>query len=185
MYRDASAHNQAFVVSETKGRWGKAIKVPGSGALNVGGDAHVDSVSCASAGNCAAGGAYPNSPGHYQAFVVSEKSGRWGKAIKVPGSGALNAGGSADVSSVSCTSAGNCAAGGFYEDGSSNAQVFVVIEKGGRWGKAIEVPGSGALNAGESAGLYSVSCASAGNCAAGGYYHDGSGHGQAFVVRRA
>ena len=184
-YKDGSGHGQAFVVSEKKGRWGRAIEVPGSGVLNAGGDASVNSVSCASAGNCSAGGAYPDSHGHYQAFVVSEKNGRWGKAIKVPGSGALNAGGYASVDSVSCASAGLCAAGGFYEDGSSNAQAFVASEKSRRWGKATEVPGSGALNAGESAAVDSVSCGSVRDCAAGGYYHDGSGHGHAFVVRRA
>src|SRR5216683_2611505 len=40
------------------GGWGRAMEVPGSGALNKGGDAVVISVSCASAGNCAAGGFY-------------------------------------------------------------------------------------------------------------------------------
>jgi len=40
--------------------------------------------------------------------------------------GALNAGGSSGVSSVSCGSAGNCAAGGLDEDGSRDDQGFVV-----------------------------------------------------------
>jgi len=56
----------------------------------------------------------------------------------------------------------------------------------GIWRKAIEVPGSGALNQGQPgfavAVVVSVSCASAGNCAAGGIYTDGSGKSQAFVV---
>ncbi len=181
-YLDGSGHQQAFVVSEKNGRWGKAIEVPGSGALNAGGDASVASMSCASAASCAAGGAYPDGSGHYQAFVVSEKNGRWGKAIEVPGSGALNAGGSASLNSVSCGSAGSCAAGGYYRDGSGHQQAFVVSEKKGRWGRAIKVPGSGALNAGGFADVSSLSCGSAAGCAAGGGYTDGSGHEQAFVV---
>jgi hypothetical protein len=44
------------------------------------------------------------------------------------------------------------------------------------------VPGLGTLNKGRNASVTSVSCASAGNCAAGGTYHDGSGNQQAFVV---
>jgi hypothetical protein len=51
---------------------GNAIEVPGLGALNAGGDAIVNSVSCAAAGNCAAGGSYKDGSGHIQAFVVSQ-----------------------------------------------------------------------------------------------------------------
>jgi len=74
------------VAVERHGRWRKAIEVPGLGALNKGGLASVSSVSCASAGNCAAGGNY-GAPGHQQGFVVSQRHGRWGKAIEVPGLG--------------------------------------------------------------------------------------------------
>jgi len=181
-YTGRFPRTQAFVVSETNGTWAKARRVPGSGALNAGGDASVGSVSCATAGNCSAGGTYADGSGHQQAFVVSERNGTWGKAIEVPGSGTLNKGGNAVVFSVSCASAGNCAAGGSYTDGSRHGQVFVVGQKNGTWGKAIEVPGSGTLNKGGSAVAFSVSCASAGNCAAGGFYTDGSDHRQAFVV---
>jgi hypothetical protein len=174
---------EAFVVSEVNGRWGKAIEVPGTAAVNKSGWAEVDAVSCGSAGNCAAGGFYRDSSFRQQLFVVSEVRGRWGSAIEVPGSAALNQGGSliADVDSVSCASAGNCAAGGLY-GGKGGNQAFVVSEVNGRWGKAIEVPGTAALNKNGFAEVTSVSCASAGNCAAGGSYTDGAIHGQAFVV---
>jgi hypothetical protein len=185
IYEDGSSLAQAFVVSERNGRWGRAREVPGSGALNAGGDAQVNSVSCTSAGNCAAGGVYEDGSSLAQAFVVSERNGRWGHALEVPGSETLNAGGLAQVKSVSCISAGNCAAGGLYTDGSSLSQAFVVSEQNGHWGQAIEVPGSGALNAGGSATVASVSCSPAGPCAAGGFYEDGSGAAQGFVVSRS
>jgi hypothetical protein len=54
------------------GRWGTAKEVPGTATLNTGGDAQIDSVSCASAGNCSAGGYYTDSTGHGQSFVVSQ-----------------------------------------------------------------------------------------------------------------
>ena len=54
------------------GTWRTAIEVPGSGALNAGGSARVESVSCASAGNCAAGGTYTDGFGRIEAFVVSQ-----------------------------------------------------------------------------------------------------------------
>ena len=63
---------QAFVVSKTNGTWGNAIEVPGLGTLNTRGNARVESVSCGSAGNCAAGGFYTDYFGYIQAFVVSQ-----------------------------------------------------------------------------------------------------------------
>jgi hypothetical protein len=47
-----------------------------------------------------------------------------------------------------------------------------------------EVPGTAALNRGGSAWVSSVSCASAGNCSAGGSSRDGFGS-QAFVVNQS
>jgi hypothetical protein len=102
--------------------------VPGTAALNQGGNAQLNSVSCASAGNCSAGGYYSDSSSAFQAFVVSDVSGTWHTAIEVPGTAALNQTGAAGVSSVSCASAGNCGAGGSYQDGSSHGQAFVVSE---------------------------------------------------------
>jgi hypothetical protein len=182
-YAAALAIVQAFVVSEQNGTWHTAIEVPGSGALNVDGSAEVRSVSCASAGNCTAAGGYQDGSNRYQVFVVSETNGTWGTAIEVPGLDTLNAGGDAAVFSMSCASAGNCATGGFYTDGSGHTQAFVASQVNGTWRSAIEVPGSGTLNAGGDAAVDSVSCASAGNCVAGGGYFADAYHKQAFVVR--
>ena len=168
----APSNGQAFVVSETNGTWGTAMEVPGTAALNTGGSAEILSVSCASAGNCSAGGNYDRRlrRSSMQAFVVSETNGTWGTAQEVPGTAALNTGGAAEIASVSCASAGNCSAGGDYLDSSGNQQAFVVNETNGTWGTAEEVPGTAALNTGGIAQIRSVSCASAGNCSAGGNY---------------
>ena len=177
-YPVADGHSQGFLAVERNGRWNRAIKVPGLGALNKGTSASVVSVSCASAGSCAAGGAYRDGHGHARGFVVSERRGRWGTAIEVPGLAALSEGGNAFVASVSCAPAGYCAAGGPYAD-----QGFVAVERHGVWGTAIEVPGLGTLNTGLDAEVNSVSCASAGNCAAGGDYLSASANGfQGFVA---
>jgi len=180
-YTDSSG-SQAFVVSQVSGTWGKAKEVPGTAALNTGRTAAINSVSCASAGNCSAGGSYLDSSGHAQAFVVSQVNGTWSTAREVPGTATLNTGNDA-INSVSCGSAGNCSAGGYYRDSSGNRQAFVVNEVNGTWRKANEV--AAALNQGggrAGALVLSVSCASAGNCSAGGGYTDSSGRSQAFVV---
>ncbi len=180
-YRTRSGDRQGFLVSEHKGAWGHAIEVPGLGALNRRGNAGVISVSCATAGNCAAGGTYADSHGHRQGFLVSEQNGIWGQAIEVPGLGALNKGAKAGVISVSCPSPGHCAAAGYYKDGEGHRQASIDVEQNGRWSKAFEVPGLEALNAGD-ASVGSMSCASAGNCAIGGYYSDHQHRRQGFLV---
>jgi hypothetical protein len=185
-YLDGGGVTRVFVVSQVKGEWGKAIEVPDPAASPLGGGAEASSVSCSSAGHCAAAGYYSDGSGHDQAFVVGQVNGTWGQMIEVPGTATLNAGGNAAVNAVSCSSAGNCSAAGFYSDGSglvqSYFQAFVVGQVNGTWGQAIEVPGTATLNAGRHAAVTSVSCSSAGNCAAAGYYTDGSGDRQAFVV---
>jgi hypothetical protein len=170
---------QGFVASEKNGRWGTAIEVPGLGALNKDGYAEVNDLSCASAGNCAAGGDYM-AGGLEQAFVVDERDGRWDRAIEVSGFGRHGA----EVLTVSCPSPGNCGAGGDYTTNSVGRQAFVVSERNGRWGQELEVPGLAALNKGAAAYVFSVSCVSAGNCTAGGTYsyNEDSGASLGFLV---
>jgi hypothetical protein len=171
---DASVLRPAAVGSaqSSGGTWGTAIEVPGTAGLN-GGSAGTEAMSCPTAGNCSAGGSYliPDFVRATQAFVVGETDGKWGTAIEVPGIGALNKGMGASVYSVSCSSPGNCSAGGDYLDASGHQQAFLVTETGGTWGTAFEVRGTATLNAGGYASIDSVSCAgAAGNCGAGGYY---------------
>jgi len=174
-----------FVVSETNGTWGTAGEVPGSGALNGGGLGFADSVSCTAAGSCAVGGDYSVGP-RMHPFVVSETNGTWGTAGEVLGSDTFNLGEFGSGTLVSCGSAGNCAAGVTYTaDVTGNQQAFVVSETNGTWGTAIDVPGLAALDARKNASVTSVSCRSAGSCAAGGTYTDASGHTQAFVVNQS
>ena len=182
-YIDSSGNQQAFVVSQVNGTWGTAKEVPGTAALNQGGTAAVTSVSCASAGDCSAGGYYDDSSGVVQMLVVSQVNGIWGTAREIPGTGALNQTNRVVQNVfVSCASAGNCSVGGVYQDSSGDVQAFVVSQADGTWGSAEEIPGTAALNAGGAAYVNAVSCASAGNCDAGGNYTDSSGNQQAFVV---
>jgi hypothetical protein len=163
------------------GAWGTAQEVPGTAALNKG-QAGLDSVACAAAGSCSAGGVYTDSSNHGQVFVVNETGGTWGTAKEVPGTAALNKDGNARINSVGCGSAGSCSAGGQYTDSSGHIQAFVVGETSGSWGTAKEVPGTAALNKGGDAAINSLSCAAAASCSAGGQYTDSSGHIQAFVA---
>ncbi len=181
-YTDLAKNTQAFVVNETNGMWGTAIEVPGYAALNSGGtNSQLYALSCSSPGNCAAGGAYQDTSTHLQSFVVNETNGTWGTAIEVPGTAALNADGGAIMTSIACSSTGNCAGAGVYADSSANIQTYVVNETNGTWGTAVEMPGLAALNSGGYGLPVQISCSSAGNCGVGGSYTDSSNNTQAFV----
>ena len=164
---------QGFVATQTNGTWNAAVAVPGLAALNTGNDALVNSVSCSSNGNCSIGGYYTDGSG-YQGFAASQTNGTWNAAIPVPGLAALNTGNFAAVESVSCSSNGNCAIGGYYMVG-SGSQGFVATQTNGTWNAAIPVPGLATLNTSGVASVPSVSCSSDGNCAIGGRYSNGSG----------
>jgi hypothetical protein len=176
-----SAPGHAFITSEVHGTWHAATAVPGIVALDHDGNAYLESVSCTSPGDCSAGGGYSGSAGNGQAFVVDEIHGTWHTAVRVPGIAGLNHG-RADITNISCVSPGNCSAGGQYQDTAGRTQAFAVKEVNGTWHKAMAIPGIVGLNPGGFAVVASVSCASAGNCSAGGTYTDGSKHRQAFIV---
>jgi len=55
----------------------------------------------------------------------------------------LNKSGNAKVTSVSCTSASDCAAGRHYRDQHRHYQRFVAAERRGRWGRAAGIPAWG------------------------------------------
>jgi hypothetical protein len=170
--------DEAFVVSETDGTWGKAMRIPGFTIDNQGSESSLDSVSCVSAGNCTAGGSY-GITGTF-AFVVTQTDGVWGHPENVPGL-ALDARQNAGIGSVSCTSPGDCGASGSYTDAHNRQQAFVVSETDGTWGRAELIPNSEALNKGGAASA-ALSCTAAGRCSAGGYYWDAKTDEQLFVA---
>jgi hypothetical protein len=181
-YSHSGSSESAFVVTEKNGHWGKASQLPGLAAINAGNSADIDVLSCGAAGNCAAGGLYRDAKGHQQAFLAVQKNGSWGKAGKARGTGTLNTGGDAQVTALSCPSAGNCVAGGIYNGGSVHFKLFLITEHDGTWGKAATMPGISSHNKGTSTQVYTLSCSSAGNCSAGGYYENAAFREFAFVI---
>ena len=117
------------------GAWDIMRQVPGSVAVSP---AALVSVSCASVGNCSAGG-YGYRGRAAEPLVVVEKNGIWGSA-QVVAPGGLPAPVQAVTTSVSCAAPGSCAAGGYYQT-VSNSYAFVVSENHGTWDRAERVPG--------------------------------------------
>jgi hypothetical protein len=178
-YLDSSGNQQSLLLSESSGRWRtvEATLPAGAGPYGIA----LNSVSCPSAGDCVAVGSYGDSSGRGQGLLLSESTGTWRNGIeaKIP----AGAGPSPVVmlNSVSCPSAGDCAVVGSYLDSSGNRPGLLLSESSGRWRKGITamLPGGAATDP----GIYpTVSCASVGNCVAVGGYYDSSGSGQGWLL---
>jgi hypothetical protein len=155
--------------------WTTGIQAPLP--ANADGDpaVRVESVSCASPGNCTAVGSYrDNTHASFQGLLLTETAGVWGPAVEatMPANGASSA--SVVLTSVSCASAGNCTAVGGYRDNSDNDQGVMLTETGGVWSQGVEA--ALPANAGQfpDGFVSSVSCRSAGNCTAVGTYETSS-----------
>lgn len=174
-YEDGPDSYDGYVVSQVRGTWGKAVPIPGLKPMNTGGQATINGLACGWAGDCVVGGTYTDLGGDRFTFLASQVSGTWGHAEQVPGMAAIATGGDGEVDAVSCSSAGNCAAGGIAGinngfDYHGGGQAFVVTETNGTWGQAEVVPGTARLNSGADGGATTLSCPRPGNCTVAGYY---------------
>ena len=163
--------DQPLLVTETSGKWRRAVAPPFTPAPRAGVD--LNSVSCTGPGDCSAVGAVtgikPNT-----VIALNEVSGTWDLA-EASGHGGLNA--------VSCSAPGDCSAVGYQNRGShpySSSQALVMTETSGVWGPRIHVKFS-SYESYEEQTLDEVSCSSPGNCAALGD-EDGSQGGEAVLV---
>ena len=140
-------YSEAFVVSETNGTLGqRRSRCRGRRRSTAAVTPSVNSISCAAAGECAAGGYYTDRRGNVQAFVVSETNGSWGKAIEVPGTATLNSGGYAECELDLVCRGRRMRRRRRLHRRLGTERAFVVSETNGTWGKAIEVPGTATLN---------------------------------------
>ena len=169
-YRSAAGRAQWFVADEKSGAWQKAFPLPALATLNTGAeDPSVNSLSCASAGNCVAVGVYVTTDMGHHPFISAETNGTWQRAIQVPGISSLNAEVDAEAAAVSCATASNCTLAGIYHDQVNQTLPFTADEKGGTWGHARALAGVNSTNT-NGAKPTAISCASPGNCGVTGTY---------------
>ena len=174
-YSDSAGNKQGLLLTESSGTWGTAIKA----ALPAGAGANpqvlLQSLSCSTAGNCAAAGTYSDSAGNKQGLLLTESTGVWATGVKAALPANAAAAPNVALTSISCASAGNCAAVGSYNDSSGATRGLLLSETSGVWatGTSAALPAGAGTN--PKVTLGSVSCASAGNCAAVGSYDDGAG----------
>ena len=173
-YVDSSGHQQGLEIPESSTAWGTGVAalLPAGAASNPA--VSLTSVSCASAGDCAAVGSYNDASNHTLGLLLSESSGTWmtGLAPTLPADAASSPG--VSLTSVSCPSAGNCDAVGSYNDTAGDLQGLMVTESSGSWASGVAPTVPADAGATLFVQVLSVSCADAGDCAAVGNYLDDS-----------
>jgi hypothetical protein len=180
-YSDTSSYEQAFVATDAGGTW-TASEISMTG-LGTGANPYADlsGVSCAAAGSCAAVGSYVDSSGHDQGLIDTQAGGVWTPSkANLSSLPSVSSNPIAQLTSVSCPSAGACTAVGRYVDGSAplgSYQGLVLSLTGAAWSAAAKftLPANASFtNPGHVAqpglAIGSVSCSSAGNCMAVGSY---------------
>jgi hypothetical protein len=184
LYNPVGRPFQGLLLTETGGTWSAGVEavppVPDS-------DAWLNSVSCVSAGNCIAVGAYSDSSYISHGLLLTETGGSWAPGVEAaqPADGA-NYG--AEVDSVSCASAGNCTAVGLYDisylggpfDTEIRGKGLLLTETAGSWATGVEAAlPANADSPDPVSATYppAVSCPSTGNCSVAGSYYDTSSGG--------
>ncbi len=181
-YKNASGE-QGLVLDEDSGSW-TAAKVTPPGDAGANPLVSLDSVSCPAAGNCVAIGSYRDSFTQNQVLLTTESSGAWSAAAQPPLPSDATTGGGHGLRAVSCPSVGNCAVTGYYYDSSIHTQGLLLSEFSGTWtAQKAALPSDAGTD--PSANVVSVSCPATGECSAGGYYNDASGHEQALLVNES
>ena len=182
-YSDSSGGTRGLLLTQTAGTWATGVEAPLPANAGSNPGAGLDSVSCASAGDCTTVGSYLDSSGSHQGLLLTQTAGTWATGVEAapPANAGSNPG--AGLDAVSCASAGNCTATGHYTDSSGHRQGLLLTQTAGTW--ATEVEAAPPANAGSDpgAGLDAVSCASAGNCTAVGNYTDSSGGTQGLLAQ--
>jgi len=123
-YLDSSGNGEAMEATETIGRWGLATEVTAPSNAGINPSAKLYAVSCTSARKCTAAGTYEDTSSHPQAMEATEASGRWEQAAQVTAPSNAGTNPQADLSGISCTSAGKCTAVGEYVDSSGRFQAM-------------------------------------------------------------
>jgi Divergent InlB B-repeat domain/PASTA domain len=170
-------HNPAgLLFTEAGGNWGAGLEAPLPANASTSGESSADSVSCSSAGNCTAVGSYDDSSNTGQGLLLTETAGSWSTGVEATLPANADTSQGSDLSTVSCTSLGNCSAAGGYADDSDHQQLMFISETAGSWTIGVEAKLPSNSAASPLANILAISCGSVGNCAAVGNYRDNSGN---------
>jgi hypothetical protein len=160
--------------------WGRPTPVPVPQVRGSDEEVLINAISCTSGSACSAGGSISTSK-TTDALVLDESKGHWERAETIRGTSSSQHVDNATIEALSCSSPGNCSAGGSFINGAGLTRsellggqgpttAFVVDEVHGKWGRAHALAGVVAPANEEGATISYLSCPTNGNCAAAGTF---------------
>jgi hypothetical protein len=175
-----------LVLSEVKGVWKTPTRLIPPSQADSDPSLTINSLSCATPGNCAAVGSFEDKKSNGQSFIADEVRGVWGHAQEVTLPTATPATvQNSEIHSVDCWSPGNCSAIGSYLDDNQPtgyAQGFEIDEVRGVWGRSQETKMPADANVNPYVDINQVACAHAGNCVAVGSYINRNNATEALLI---
>ena len=169
---DDAGNALAVVVREVDGVWGWADAMSfADGSQGANPSSRLTSISCTAVDSCTAVGGFWNAAGGYESFVATEVGGDWGQAspLDFP-DGVRNPEANDALNQVACSSPGNCTAVGYFRDAGFGQQAMSVTQVDGVWGEVVPASFPVGVQSDHGDAFTSVSCTSAGNCTAAGFY---------------
>jgi hypothetical protein len=183
-YVDSSGQSQGVLLTQSGGTWAAGVKATLPAGAGTDPNLALESVSCASAGNCTAVGHYFTTGAPNQGLLLTQSGGTWATGVNptLPAGAAANP--NVILRAVSCPSAGDCGAVGDYFD-ADGKQGLLLTQSAGAWAQGAKVTPPADSNANPFVTLTSVSCASAGDCSTVGTYRDSSNHSQGVLLTQS
>ncbi|HTU28219.1 MAG TPA: Ig domain-containing protein [Solirubrobacteraceae bacterium] len=160
--------NGTLIVTQSGGFWQTGTTLPSvSGEVTGGGV--LDSISCASVGNCVAVGTSTIGKGLVEPTIATETTGTWSKPTlpSLPSGDLLT---EPTSLSVSCPAVGNCVVGGTDYPATGPQLPLIIAESNGHWQTGVTLgPLPGDLgDSNQVISLGAIDCAAVGQCTAVG-----------------
>jgi outer membrane protein OmpA-like peptidoglycan-associated protein len=142
-YEGGGAEAQGLLLSETSGSWTTGVEATLPANATSGPNVSLNSVSCASVGNCTAIGTDDNASSNEPGLLLTETAGSWATAVEATVPANAEEPASPSLGSVSCAPADNCTAVGGYDDNSGNIQGLLVSSTPANPSLSVSAPSSG------------------------------------------
>lgn len=180
-YQSTSGTTEGLVLTKTGGAWTTAITSPVPADAAPDPAVSLNSVSCASAGNCDAVGSYNDENGNLQGVLLTETGGTWAAPVSPVLPNDAGSTTFVQLTSVSCIGPANCSAAGNYVDDSFAVHPLLLSEATGSWGSGVE-PSLPYVGSFPNADVESVSCAAGGFCGATVAYSDNANNSVSVTI---
>ena len=162
---------QAFIATETHGKWARAFAPRLPGNASVPASAQLGAVTCTHGGFCEAVGSYQDSSGNVQTMALARPAGDgWRPATEITAPASAAANPDALLTGVACTGPGTCVTVGNYSVSASRYAAMGAVESRGTWHRATGIAAPHNATSSTFTAISSVSCPSAGLCIGVGEY---------------